>query len=114
MKKKFTQVFLVLVAAMLVILATSPADVQASRKKMGIVSPHKTYLGKTYGEWAASWWQAAFALPVDNGEHPILNGGSFGGDDGVVFLAAVVGASAEIDVTIPAGTPLFVPIINAE
>jgi hypothetical protein len=68
----------------------------------------------TYGEWGAAWWQAAFAIPVVNGDHPIISGGAFGGEEGVLFLAAVVGAPVVIELTIPAGTPLFFPIVNAE
>jgi hypothetical protein len=71
-------------------------------------------MGLSYGEWGAMWWRAAFATPVVDGDHPVISGGAFGGDDGVVFLAAVVGAPAQVEVTIPAGTPLFVPVINTE
>jgi hypothetical protein len=53
------------------------------------------------------------ALPVVNGEHPFLSGGVFGGDDGVMFLTGTTGG-ATIEITIPAGTPLFFPVVAAE
>ncbi len=77
-----------------------------------IAPPGSKPHGRTYGEWAAKWWQAAFAIPVVEGNHPLFSGGAFGGDDGVLFLAGASGA--DIDLTIPPGTPLYFPVINAE
>ena len=34
-----------------------------------VIPPHANAFGKTYGEWAAEWWQWASALPAD-GTHP--------------------------------------------
>lgn len=79
-----------------------------------MIPPEAKYRGLTYGEWAAKWWQAAFALPVVNGDHPVISGDAFGGEDGVLFLAAVLGSPATVELTIPAGTPLFFPVVNAE
>src|SRR5437016_136690 len=82
-------VFLVLVA-----LATVSYNAQAANADPGIVPPDDTYNGLTYEKWEAKWWQAAFSLPVDkHGHHPLLNGGAFGGEDGVVFLSGVGGQS---------------------
>jgi hypothetical protein len=67
----------------------------------------------TYGEWGAAWWQALFAVPVVEGNHPYFSGGAFGEVKGVVFLAAT-GGGATIEITIPPGTRLFFPVINAE
>lgn len=114
MSKKFVQVFLVLAATLLVTLAAVSEDVHAGNKKTGVVPPHARYRGHTYGEWAARWWQALFAIPVVDGNHPYFSGGAFGQEKGVMFLAAVVGDARTIDITIDAGTPLFVPVINAE
>lgn len=113
MSKKFLQLFVVLLTVVLVTLATVPntyAEVETRR----IVPPGDHFRGKTYGEWGASWWQAAFAIPVVNDEHPILSGGGFAGEKRTVFLAAYVGEARTIDVTIAAGSALFVPVINAE
>jgi len=114
MVKKFLQTSLVLLALLAVTLTSASDHAYAAKKKPRLVPPDAVYKGKTYGEWAARWWQAAFALPVTNGEHPILNGGSFHGQDRMLFLAAVVGLPTKLDITIPEGTPVFVPVINTE
>jgi hypothetical protein len=81
----------------------------------GVAPPNSSYRGFSYGEWAAMWWQTAIAIPVDDGDHPVFSGGAFEGPKGVMFLAGVFSDEpAEIEIAIPAGTPLFFPIINAE
>src|SRR5262245_56761600 len=95
-----------------VLVATSSAAPQGGNSNAGVIPPHAKYKGLSYGEWETKWWQAAYDVPVVGGRHPLLNGGAFGGEDGVLFLAAVVGAPTTIEVTIPAGTPLFLPVIN--
>jgi hypothetical protein len=79
----------------------------------GIVPPHARPHGLSYGEWEARFWQAALSIPVEDGDHPFFSGGAFGGDDGVLFLTGV-GGGAVVEITIPPGTPLFFPVINAE
>ena len=98
----------------LVTLAAVPYDAQAANGNPRVIPPDAKYRGLTYGEWGARWWQAAFALPLMDGDHPVISGGAFGGEDGVLFLAAVVGSPATIELNIPAGTPLFFPVVNAE
>jgi hypothetical protein len=100
----------------LVILATgSQVDQgQGNNHNQGVMPTNAKFRGLTYGEWGASWWQAAFQIPVEEGDHPLFSGGAFQGPKGVVFLAAVVGEPAVVEVTIPAGTPLFFPIVNSE
>jgi hypothetical protein len=78
-----------------------------------IAPPNSRPHGHSYGEWGAKFWQAAFAIPIEDGDHPLFSGGAFGGDDGVLFIAAPFGG-ATIELTIPTGTPLFFPIVNAE
>ncbi len=94
----------------------TPMSAQAKGRNLnpGILPPNSHPHGMTYGEWGAAWWQAAFALPVVNGDHPLISGGAFGGEDGVLFLLAVVGAPVVIELTIPAGTALFLPVVNSE
>ena len=77
----------------------------------GISPPGSKPHGRSYGEWAAKWWQAAFQIPVVDGNHPLITGGAFGGDDGVLFLAGPL--AADINLTI-AWTPLFFPVVNTE
>jgi hypothetical protein len=83
-----------------------------------IAKPSASYHGQSYGEWAAEWWQTMYSTPVVNGEHPLLSGGAVITQSGA-FLSAALGsssngASTTINVTIPNGTSIFVPIVNAE
>jgi hypothetical protein len=93
---------------------STEAQAQGGNSNPGILPPNAHFRGLTYGEWGARWWQAAFAVPIVNGDHPLFSGGSFGGEDGVVFLSAVVGSPATVEVTIPSGTALFLPVVNTE
>lgn len=81
----------------------------------GILPPDAKYHGFSYGEWAAMWWQTAYSIPVQDGDHPLYSGGAFQGPKGVVFLAGVFagGEPGVGEITIPAGTRLFFPVINA-
>jgi hypothetical protein len=76
------------------------------------------YKGLTSGEWTAVWWQEIFAIPVEGGRHPLIDGGAFGGDNRTVFVGAPVvptgSPKATLPVTIPAGTNLVLPIITVE
>ena len=93
------------------VITASPADARGPR-------PLTEYKGLTAGEWLAVWWQEVFATAVEAGSHPLIDGGAFGGNNGVVFLGGpVVPAGSPrntIRATIPAGTALFAPIITVE
>lgn len=73
--------------------------------------------GKTYGQWAATWWQWALQTPasvnplLDKGDcrvgqkgHVWFIGGTFSGE---------VGKKVERNCTVPTGTALFFPLFNA-
>jgi len=79
-----------------------------------IAKPQGSYQGQSYGEWSAEWWQTMLSMPVVNGQHPLLNGGALTNGSGEVFLAAAPSGPATISITIPSGTPIIVPIVNAE
>jgi hypothetical protein len=82
----------------------------------GVVPPNATAYGKTYGEWAQAWWTWVVAIPgevnplfVDTNEAAHMNQ-----SEKVFFLAgALDGTPHQREVTVRAGTPLFVPVINA-
>jgi len=78
-----------------------------------ILPPGGSYAGRTYNDWQVLWWQTAFATPVVNGDHPLFSGGVLGERDGVVMLTGVFG-TASLNLTIPNGTAIFFPVINAE
>ena len=80
--------------------------------------PLAKYKGLTSGEWPAVWWQAVFATAVEAGNHPLIDGGAFGGNNRTVFLGGPVlpagSPKVTIPVTVPPGTHLVVPIITVE
>ena len=80
--------------------------------------PLAEYNGLSPGEWLAVWWQEVFATATDTGQHPLVEGGAFGGKNGVVFLGGPVmpAGSPQITrrVTVTTGTHLFVPVITVE
>jgi hypothetical protein len=113
MTRKCATVLLSLVA---LVAVSSDAHAQRRNPNPGIIPPNAHYRGFTYGEWAAMWWQKVYSIPVEDGDHPLISGGAFQGPRGVVFLAGVFADPDEpavIEITIPAGTPLFFPVLNA-
>jgi hypothetical protein len=90
----------------------------------GVLPPNSSPHGKTYGEWEAAFWQWALSMPAD--QNPLTDSApaSAGQTDHVWFVggtfAPTVGPGGEFigqvtrDISVPAGTMLFFPIINAE
>jgi hypothetical protein len=106
---------LIALLAVFALVGVSPdARTQGGNGNPGVIPPQARYRGLSYSDLEARFWQAAYSIPVVDGDHPFISGGAFGGDDGVVFLSAVVGAPATVEVTVPAGTALFLPVVNAE
>jgi hypothetical protein len=76
--------------------------------------------GRTYGQWAASFWQWVLGVPANNQKHPRINPlmdatGAQCADHqigDVWFLAGSWIGSVNRSCTIPAGKSLFVPLIN--
>lgn len=96
---------------------SSIADAQGTNPNPGILPPNAKFRGSNYGQWGAMWWQTVLELPVVAGRHPLISGGAFQGPRGVVFLAGVFADPEEpavLEITIPPGTPLFFPVVNAE
>jgi hypothetical protein len=95
-----------------------------SQENPGVLPPNSKPHGLSYGEWSARWWQWAFSLPTD--AHPLFDTAdcSAGQTGHVWFLGASFSPSdgehgwtvaiATRDCTVPAGTALFFPIVNAE
>src|SRR5688572_14896150 len=82
----------------------------------GLIIPMEAkYQGKSYSGWHAAYWQWLFSLPVEG--HPGTDTPDFDVTDGqsgrVWFLTGPFG-TVERHVTIPAGTSLFVALINVE
>ena len=81
-----------------------------------VAPPDSRPYGKTYGEWAAKWWQWALAIPTDhNPLYDETGADAAQGQSGPVwFLCGVFNASgtAERTVTLPAEKALLFPIVN--
>jgi hypothetical protein len=110
-------------AALMVIAALSSQGI-ATGKTAGfppaIASPQMNYLGMSYGDWGAAWQQWAFSLPFTG--HPLFNGDPAGGQQGKVWFlggnwwpnsGSPPGGVVTRSLTIPSGTSLFFPIVNA-
>jgi hypothetical protein len=79
-----------------------------------VLPPQSHPHGMSYAEWSAAYWQWLFALPLEG--HP-GNDNPFDVTDGqygrVWFLTGPFG-EIERDITIPAGTSLFISLINVD
>ncbi len=73
----------------------------------------QTY-GATYGELSARWWQWLLSLPKAVNPNLDTTGADCGQGqvDDVWFLAGTFGGTVTRSCTIPAGKPIFFPLIN--
>jgi hypothetical protein len=105
-------------------VSAAAKDQSQGNANPGVLPPQSHPFGKTYGEWEAAFWQWTFSLPADHNPLTDTAPVSTGQTGHVWFLggtfAPTVGPGGEFigqvtrDVTIPAGTALFFPIVNAE
>ena len=93
-------------------LAALPVSAEQTPK---VLPSNSLAYGKSYAGWSAAYWQWLFALPVDG--HPGIDTPDFDVTDGqsgrVWFLTGPFG-NIERNVTIPAGTALFVSLVNVD
>src|SRR5262245_41747797 len=74
--------------------------------------------GQAYEKLSADWWKWAYSFPTQI--NPLFDEtgtqGYLGNQRNVFFLAGVINVSgtAERTITVPAGKPLFFPILNVE
>src|SRR5690349_20909613 len=59
-----------LVVVLLLLAPFTSAPVTARDEHAIAYPPNAKIAGKTYGEWAAAWWQWAFSIPA--AENPLL------------------------------------------
>ena len=84
----------------------------------GILPPKSQPFGKSYGEWAAAFWQWALALPIE--EHPFLespNDPNFdfsAGQSGKVWFWSAPDGPLTRTVSMPAGKALFLTLRDVE
>jgi len=113
MKTGVKMLAVVLFACGLPVSALAGSGAQGYR---GVVPPQSQVQGLTYAQWSAKWWQWLLAIPAD--QNPTLDAT---GEDCAVdqsgqvwFLAGTPGGKAIRTCTVPPGTFLFFPIVNAE
>ena len=106
------------------LLDLSPSAPQGAQANPDVFPVNSRPFGMTYGQWSAAWWQWATSLPAD--QHPLFDTAdcSAGQSGHVWFLGGtfVVSETATQDFvgvadrscTVPTGTALFFPILNAE
>lgn len=85
-----------------------------------VLPPTSHPFGRTYGQWSAAFWKWAMELPLTSSAgatHPFIDDPRFDVTEGqsgnVWFLAGPFGTVSR-SITIPSGTALFMPILNAE
>jgi hypothetical protein len=87
----------------------------AGRATSGVFPPQSHPYGKSYSEWSAAYWQWLFSRPLDG--HPGIDSPDLDVTDGqsgrVWFLTGPFG-EIERNVTIPAGTSLFISLVNVD
>ncbi len=96
------------------LLPTQPGRAD-QRHGVGILPPHAQFLGKTYGEWAASFWQWAMALPLEG--HPFLDTPQYdfaAHQTGKVWYWSSPDGPITRAVTLPEGKALFLTIRDVE
>jgi hypothetical protein len=97
-------------AAIALLAVTASADPASP----GISPPQAHPYGKSYGEWAAKWWQWVMSIPADR--NPLTDTTGEFADEGqsgpVWFAAGTFGDSAERTYTVPVGKAIFVPVFN--
>ena len=108
-----------LLAFVLALGGISPAFADGGRGNAGnpgIFPPQSHPYGKSYGEWAAKWWQWVMSIPADR--NPLTDETGEFADEGqggpVWFAAGTFGNSVERTYTVPTGKALFVPVFDCD
>ncbi len=103
------------VVAVLLVFMCSASAQQVTPVSSLVYQPNENIFGMSYAEWSAAWWQ--YALVFQNSASPIPDtNGQFcnANQGGPVYFLAGAWQTVTRDCTVPAGKPIFVPIINVE
>jgi hypothetical protein len=98
------------------LILSLPASLQADADKDDprVYAVGEKVEGKTYAEWSVAWWKWGVGIRKDR--NPILDKtGEFAGQGQqgpVWFLAGNVGGKTIRKCAVPAGKPVFFPVIN--
>jgi len=112
-RKLLTVLILVAVA----LLGTTPTLAKDRNANPAVLPSQSHPHGHSYGEWAARWWQWALGIPTSI--NPLLDPTgercAQAQSGHVWFLAGSLGSGQETSrsCTVPTGTALFFPLLNA-
>ena len=111
-KKSSRVLVFMLLAGIASLMAIQPATTSAAPQPQNVI-PVQTF-GATYGEWSARWWQWLLSIPAAINPNLDSTGANCGEGqvDDVWFLAGTFGGAVNRSCTIPAGKPIFFPLIN--
>ena len=103
-----------LAAVVLALLVSNPlAPAHERNPNPGILPIRSEPFGKSYGEWAAAWWQWALSIPADHNPVSDKTGRFFSqGQCGPVWFRGAFGSSGERTSIMPEGKALFMPVYN--
>ena len=104
-----------LIAAILMLGTGSSARADGRDNDQPKIFPIQSHpYGKSYSQWATTWWRWLVSIPAAN--NPVLDptGQNAGLNQSgkVWFLAGNFGGASERTVTVPSGKALFFPILN--
>jgi hypothetical protein len=99
---------------------TTRDEFLTATEKLKLVPPSQAYLGKSYGTWAADFWQYVFSIPAArNPLNDETGANAYEQNTGdVFFLSGSLERSSNKSftrhITIPRGKAIFVPIACCE
>jgi hypothetical protein len=105
---------LAIVIAALVAFAAGVANAKP-KNTIRIIQPDERYLGKTYPEWAAVFWQWMLGLPLEG--HPVVDDGLFdfsAGQSGKVWFWASPEGTITRTVTLPEGRAFLLSLRDVD
>jgi hypothetical protein len=110
---RMLRISLCLVAVLTLGGAAAPGAV--AQAPAPVFPPNAKPLGQSYEQWAADWWQ--WAAETEASQNPLADTtGEFcavNQDAKVWFLAGSLGGAVDRTCTVPTGTPLLFPVLNA-
>jgi hypothetical protein len=109
--KRLSSIALVFASAIALVVPSGGAQA-------GVIDPDdptKWVDGKPQSAWTADWWQWAMSFPFASS--PMFDGdgsrAGYGNTGPVFFVAGAFGGDYTRKFNVPAGKPLFVPVVNA-
>src|SRR5512147_858488 len=81
----------------------------------GVAPPQSRPYGMSYSQWSTAWWLYAMTKPLDANPFGYATDGTIGQSGPVWFLGGTfTGVNTIREITVPAGTALFFPVMDVE